>query len=488
MGNINFQKSTNPSTLNRFLFKKTKNKNRKGFFPAMGNHDYDDENRTGQEFLTYFSFLGKLLGNTSNQKKYYDFKIYNCHFFILDSDPVCGSSDKNGNIFASYPAGKGDANLNTTSNANYVATQKTWFNNTIKNSNSKYKFVFYHHPSYSSGSFHKGYPKLSAHQGWKVHLANAVFHGHEHLYERIALPFQLPQHVQVTKISNQLKIEYSSQGNLHVTSQLRIHIGNDGWQNIIDANTVAGYMEKVNNIWTFYYNIPSGADYINFVFRSEGGTWENNTINNENYDYIYYLNDSNQFDLTTYSIVGNGGRDLRNFNSPILGSQSRISNKYGFTKVTIYENGFKNEHYGIGSGETNFSIVDSYSYGDITTEVKFTFAIIADWGYAFENDSLPLNFTNPNNNYYPLRISQEIKNQNIPFIFGVGDLSYNNGVLKRPDNSHAFAIDENVGQFYHEYISSYRGIYNSDGLDSEYFNNGFKINYLNENYLNDYNI
>ena len=171
-----------------------------------------------------------------------------------------------------------------------------------------------------------------------------------------------------------------------------------------------------------------------------------------------------------------------------MGSQSRISNKYGFTKVTIYENGFKNEHYGIGSGETNFSIVDSYSYGDITTEVKFTFAIIADWGYAFENDSLPLNFTNPNNNYYPLRISQEIKNQNIPFIFGVGDLSYNNGVLKRPDNSHAFAIDENVGQFYHEYISSYRGIYNSDGLDSEYFNNGFKINYLNENYLNDYNI
>ena len=460
-----------------FSIKKSPKETYKAFFPVMGNHDYDDIDRTGIDYLNYFPFLSRLYDNTSNKSKYYDIKIDDCHFFVLDSDPVCGSSDKNWNIFASYPAGKGDSN--TASNSNYAATQKTWFNNAIKNSNSKYKFVFYHHPSYTSSSYHRGHPKLSPHQGWKVHLANEVFHGHEHLYERIVLPSQLPQHIQVTKISNQLKIEYNSQGNLHGTSQLRIHIGNDGWQNIIDANTAAGYMEKINNVWTFYYNIPNNADYINFVFRSNGSptpNWESNTINNENYDYIYYLNDSNNFNSTTYSIVGNGGINLRNHsNTPILGSQSRIGNKYGFTKVSVYENGFKNEHYGIGFGENNFSIVDSYSFGDTTTQIKFTFATLADWGKgnggaAIRAPSSSAQAIDDPGNYYVNLISQEIRNQNINYVFGVGDMSYTTPTYPyvgyKLNASTPVYIDENIGRFFSDYITDYKGIYSNGIINS----------------------
>ena len=50
----------------------------------MGNHDYEDINKTGIDYLNYFPFLSKLYGNTSGKSKYYDIKLGPCHFFILD--------------------------------------------------------------------------------------------------------------------------------------------------------------------------------------------------------------------------------------------------------------------------------------------------------------------------------------------------------------------------------------------------------------------
>lgn len=412
----------------------------KAFFPVLGNHDYDDPNRDGSEFLQYFKFLNKIEDNTSNSNKYYDFKIKDCHFFVLDSDPVCGGTNHEGNISDSYPAGKGIANSD--SNTVYALTQKDWFNTRIKQSTLKYKFVFQHHPPYNSGAFHRGYPKMSPHQGWKTHLADAVFSGHEHFYERIRLVSQYPNYISVTRINQStLKIEYSSDGPLFGTSQLRIHIGNDNWQNLIDATSIVSpqtsYMIKENNIWTYYYQCPLGSDYINFVFRSSEGSWDNNIINHWVYDYIYYLNDSNDFSKSTFIVNGNSGHDLRSFSSnPIPQSLVRINDKYGFTEARIYKNGIKYIHYGIGNNQNSFLPFDEFVSGNASNEQDFlfSFAIIADWGNGGDVESVPSNFLKPLNNYYANKIAQEIKNKNINYIFGVGDLSYN-GILWRPQQS-----------------------------------------------------
>jgi hypothetical protein len=158
------------------------------FFPAMGNHDYmngpytNPPTSSGQGYLEYFNnLLGDLVSNTSSNKRYYEVIIGDCHFFVLDSDPVTGGTFRDGNPFNN--AGIGDPS-SPTSNVNYVNTQKAWFNNRIQNSTSKWKLVIFHHPPQTSDAFHYGFWNLNYENGWRLDLADAVFNGHAHIYEK----------------------------------------------------------------------------------------------------------------------------------------------------------------------------------------------------------------------------------------------------------------------------------------------------------------
>lgn len=612
----------------QFILKKENQLNDKGFFPALGNHDYDDSDGTGNEFLQYFSFLKNIKGNTSGKQKYYDFKIKNCHFFVLDSDPVVGGSNRDGNI--SLGAGKGDGNPNSTSNSAYVTQQRAWFNNTIKNSTSKYKFVFFHHPSYSSGPVHGGHPKMSIEQGWKFHLADFVFHGHEHLYERSrhisSQQYPIYPHFVFTRLSpTQLKIEYYYPGIAWNTTQLRINIGHDDWQDLI---VQANMTKNNNNGWEYIYTFPQGSDTVNFAVRTNGGIWDNNTIGGRAYNYIYYLNDSNDFSKTRFIINGNGGVGLYNtvpistntlylddfkgftFNSDLIGNQlfpktnyikkfvkktfssylnlnpespvwvsddlgptpflntqivvalfrgllggnivwmikaalrntqtnsldlgwvnlavnragaeinsnvpidgwiqqssladvtygdSKIFNFenvyrknssasiYGFSKITVYNNGLLLKHIGINNKEI-FSVFDEDSIGKISeNEKELEFAVVADWGLPNGGEELSNQniFSNPGNNLYVEKISEEIKRQNIPYIFAVGDLNYIDTPLSRGDNTLPFHIDENIGRFYSDYMTCYRGAYQNGVINNLLLPN-LNVSICQENYSNYY--
>ena len=151
------------------------------FYPALGNHDYDDQYGAALEYLNYFRHLQKMDDNSSKSDRFYEVKIGESHFFILDSDPVTGGTSRTGLI--TEGAGRGDG-PNSNSNTAYRDRQKAWFNNAIENSNLKWKFVIFHHPSYTSSSVHYGNFNLSFEQGWRLDLATAVFNGHAHNYER----------------------------------------------------------------------------------------------------------------------------------------------------------------------------------------------------------------------------------------------------------------------------------------------------------------
>jgi hypothetical protein len=439
------------------------------FFPILGNHDYDSnvgQPRIGTSFLNYFTILNRVINSTSNNPKYYDFRIGPIHFFILNSETVSGGSTNDGNI--QNGAGIGDENPSTTSNNKYTKDQKEWFNKTISKSNAKYKFVFFHHPSFNTGGNYRGFPNLSPYKGWKIHLADGVFNGHEHIYERLNLIYQNPSYINVEKINNQLKITYKSPGILFGTTQLKINIGYNDFQEEIFADSLQGNMsfDSVSNEWVYFYNIPNNADYVNFYFKSANGNFDRNNLNTRDYDYIYYLNDSNNFTKTVYNVVGNGGVDLRNVrtNPGFLNWQGFINGDfYGFTRVDIYESGVKFTHYGIRSGGTTLQIEDTFSTGNVSTSILLSFAAMADWGKpngGILTQPLPVNFKNPGNNFYVEKIASTIRSQNINYIFGVGDLNYTfSDPLSRPNSTVPVAVDENVGQFYFDYMPCYRGVY-----------------------------
>jgi hypothetical protein len=158
------------------------------FFPAMGNIDYlvgagytSPPTHSGSLYLNYFNnLLGDLVDNTSSNKRYYEVVIGDCHFFILDSDPVTGGGGRDGNT---SKAGIGDPS-SPGSNIDYANTQKNWFNNRIQNSKSKWKLVIFHHPPRSSSASSYGSFNLSFENGWRLDLASAVFNGHSLIYEK----------------------------------------------------------------------------------------------------------------------------------------------------------------------------------------------------------------------------------------------------------------------------------------------------------------
>jgi DNA repair exonuclease SbcCD nuclease subunit len=112
------------------------------FYAALGNHD--DPN---QRYYKPFNMSGK---------RFYTFQKNDVRFFVLDS--------------------------------NYMdQDQQKWLEEELKNSNSKWKIPYFHHPLYSSGGTHGSEVDLRTivEPLFVKYGVRVVFAGHEHFYERI---------------------------------------------------------------------------------------------------------------------------------------------------------------------------------------------------------------------------------------------------------------------------------------------------------------
>ncbi len=78
---------------------------------------------------------------------------------------------------------------------------------------------------------------------------------------------------------NPITIRYfPNTGNLQNANPVYIHIGRNGWQDVMDPRPV---MTKVSNYWEYVFNTPTNTTQINFVFTTAAtggaGQWDNNS-------------------------------------------------------------------------------------------------------------------------------------------------------------------------------------------------------------------
>lgn len=137
------------------------------FFPAIGNHDVQfivaEQVYTRAGFLDYFyadaaGQPGRLpSGVFTDEHVYYDVQLGDAHFFIIDSDQTLRSAAS-------------------------ARNQMVWLNDVLEDSAALWKFVVFHYAPYGSG-----YEANVIQMRWPFGEwgADAVFAGHDHLYERI---------------------------------------------------------------------------------------------------------------------------------------------------------------------------------------------------------------------------------------------------------------------------------------------------------------
>lgn len=113
------------------------------FYASLGNHDNPDDERLYKPF-------------NMGGERYYSFKKEDVAFFALDS--------------------------------NYMdSKQLNWVEENLHYSQAKWKICFFHHPLYSDGKSHGPDLDLRAQLApiFQRNHVNAVFSGHEHVYERV---------------------------------------------------------------------------------------------------------------------------------------------------------------------------------------------------------------------------------------------------------------------------------------------------------------
>lgn len=126
------------------------------FFPALGNHDWDDAGVSA--YQSFFTLPG-ISNSSSGNERYYDFVYGSVHFFCLNSYP-------------GEPDGR-----------NSTSIQAQWLQAQLAASTSCWKIVYMHLPPYSSGTRHGSETSMRwPFENWG---ASAVISGHEHLYERV---------------------------------------------------------------------------------------------------------------------------------------------------------------------------------------------------------------------------------------------------------------------------------------------------------------
>ena len=117
------------------------------FFPCPGNHDNYTKN--GKPYFNYFT----LPGDESN----YEFNWGPVHFYSLNTG-------KEGHVSCCD------------------SPESKWLKEALTKTPEPFKFVYFHHPPYSTGEHGS-----NLHMRWPFALwgVNAVLCGHEHFYERI---------------------------------------------------------------------------------------------------------------------------------------------------------------------------------------------------------------------------------------------------------------------------------------------------------------
>lgn len=125
------------------------------FFPALGNHDWMDPDKSGlpAPHLDFFALPGN--------ERYYRHVQGNVALFVVDSD----SREPDG-ITAD-------------------STQAQWLRSGLAESTATWKWVVMHHSPYSSSAVHGSHAKLQ----WPFRQwgADVVFSGHDHSYERLEI-------------------------------------------------------------------------------------------------------------------------------------------------------------------------------------------------------------------------------------------------------------------------------------------------------------
>lgn len=124
------------------------------FFPALGNHEFDDACGGGNGASGYKAYF-----TLPNNERYYEFVRGPVHFFALNS-----ASDPDGLTSGSR--------------------QGRWLRFRLAASNSPWNIVYFHHANYSSGLHGSTTYMQWPFEQWG---ADAVIMGHDHDYERIML-------------------------------------------------------------------------------------------------------------------------------------------------------------------------------------------------------------------------------------------------------------------------------------------------------------
>lgn len=134
------------------------NRTLNAFFPAPGNHDYDDGGGIA-EYLAYFTLPGNGVATTgtSGNERYYDVIQGPVHLFFLDSDAAIASA------------------------ADRTA-QQAWLQSQLAASTTPWQIVILHHAPYSSATHGSNSTMQWPYAEWG---ADAVLAGHDHTYERI---------------------------------------------------------------------------------------------------------------------------------------------------------------------------------------------------------------------------------------------------------------------------------------------------------------
>jgi hypothetical protein len=136
------------------------------FFPALGDHDYDDAGKTADSlpatYLEYFNLPGAGYTSSSNNERYYDFVSGPVHFFIVNSLDQTGYE----------PDG-----------ASSSSVQGQWLQTQLGASTSVWNVVVVHNPPFTSGTKHGSRVRMQ----WPFAQwgADVVLSGDEHGYERI---------------------------------------------------------------------------------------------------------------------------------------------------------------------------------------------------------------------------------------------------------------------------------------------------------------
>ncbi len=134
------------------------------FFPATGNHDYDDGPTDDfADYLSYFTLPGANVptSGTSSSELYYDVRQGAVHLFIIDSESI--------------------SNAGGTNSAPYNE-HRAWLQAQLAASTAQWKLVIAHHPPYSSARHGSNSWMQWPYAAWG---ADAVIAGHDHTYERI---------------------------------------------------------------------------------------------------------------------------------------------------------------------------------------------------------------------------------------------------------------------------------------------------------------